>query len=89
MQTKITERGQTVVPAEIRRRFNLGKSSKLLWMVEGEIITVLPLPDNPVKALKGVMKGQISFKKFIKDRRLDREMESLAGIINTKALPYK
>jgi len=75
MKTKITKRGQTVVPAKIRKRFNLGASSKLLWMVEGEMITVLPIPENPAKTLKGAMKGQISFKKFIKDRRLDREME--------------
>jgi AbrB family looped-hinge helix DNA binding protein len=75
MKTKLTKRGQTVVPAKIRKRFNLDESSRLLWMVEGDIITVLPLPEKPVKALKGAMKGQISFDKFMADRKLDREME--------------
>ena len=75
MKTKLTKRGQTVVPAKIRKRFNLDKSSRLLWMVEGDIITVLPLPEKPVEALKGAMKGQISFDKFMSDRKLDREME--------------
>jgi hypothetical protein len=44
-------------------------------MVEGDIITVLPIPEKPVEALKGAMKGQISFDKFMSDRKLDREME--------------
>lgn len=75
MKTKLTKRGQTVVPSEIRKRFNLEGSSMLQWMVEGDIITVLPVPINPVEALKGVIKGQVSFKKFMDDRRSDREME--------------
>lgn len=75
MKTKLTKRGQTVVPAEIRKRFKLDTSSSLVWMIEGDIITVLPIPDNPVKMLKGNMKGQMSFKKFLEDRKSDRELE--------------
>ncbi len=75
MRTKLTRRGQTVVPAEIRKRFALGESSMLQWMVEGDIITVLPIPENPVDALKGVIKGDFSFESFMDDRRSDREVE--------------
>ena len=75
MRTKLTKRGQTVVPAKIRRHFNLGTSSRLQWMIEGDIITVLSIPKDPVNALKGKMKGDITFKKFMDDRKLDREME--------------
>jgi len=75
MKTKLTKRGQTVVPSEIRKHFNIEGSSMLQWMVEGDIITVLPVPANPVEALKGIIKGNVSFKKFMNDRRSDREME--------------
>jgi len=75
MKTKLTKRGQTVVPSEIRKRFNLEGSSMLQWMIEGDIITVLPVPTNPVEALKGIIKGNVSFKRFMDDRRSDREME--------------
>ena len=75
MKTKLTKRGQTVVPSEIRKRFNLGESSMLQWMVEGDIITVLPIPKNPIDVLAGAMKGHVSFEKFMDDRRTDREME--------------
>jgi len=75
MKTKLTKRGQTVVPSEIRKRFNLDESSMLQWMVEGDIITMAPVPKNPVETLKGAIKGQVSFKKFMDDRRSDRDME--------------
>ena len=75
MRTKLTRRGQTVVPAEIRKRFALGESSTLQWMVEGDIIAVLPIPENSVGALKGVIRGDLSFEAFMDDRRSDREME--------------
>jgi len=44
MRSTISSRGQTAVPAEIRRRFNLTDRSRLEWMVDGEVITVLPVP---------------------------------------------
>jgi len=47
----------------------------LQWMVEGDIITVLPIPENPVDALKGAIKGELSFKAFMDDRRSDRGVE--------------
>jgi len=80
MKTKLTKRGQTVVPSEIRKHFNLEGTSTLQWMVEGDIITVLPVPINPVEALKGVIKGHVSFKKFMDDRRSDREMEKTKDV---------
>lgn len=80
MKTRLTKRGQTVVPSEIRKRFHLEESATLQWMVEGDIITVLPVPINPVEALKGAIKGQVSFKKFMDDRRSDREMEKTKDV---------
>lgn len=80
MKTRLTKRGQTVVPSEIRKRFHLEESATLQWMVEGDIITVLPVPINPVESLKGAIKGQVSFKKFMDDRRSDREMEKTKDV---------
>ncbi len=75
MKTKLTRRGQTVVPSAIRKRFNLKESSTLQWMVEGDVITVLPVPRDPVEKLQGALKGVVSFQEFMEDRRADRELE--------------
>ncbi|MBW1965711.1 MAG: AbrB/MazE/SpoVT family DNA-binding domain-containing protein, partial [Deltaproteobacteria bacterium] len=34
MRSTITSRGQTVIPAEIRRRFHLSPADRLEWIVE-------------------------------------------------------
>ncbi|MEW6665132.1 MAG: AbrB/MazE/SpoVT family DNA-binding domain-containing protein [Thermodesulfobacteriota bacterium] len=75
MKTKLTKRGQTVVPYKIRRQFGLGEASMLEWIVERDVITVLPIPRKRVQALKGSLKGHISFDAFMDDRRADRKME--------------
>jgi AbrB family looped-hinge helix DNA binding protein len=43
MQSTIAARGKTVIPAEIRRRFQLDPSKKLEWIVDDNGITVIPV----------------------------------------------
>jgi len=75
MKTKLTKRGQTVVPYKIRRQFGLGESSMLEWMVEKDVITVLPIRKKRIPSLKGYLKGHFSFEAFMADRRADRVKE--------------
>jgi len=52
-KTSVTRKGQTVVPAPLRKRFNIGPNSRLVWSTDGDVIEVTPLPENPVEALRG------------------------------------
>ncbi|NCP87241.1 AbrB/MazE/SpoVT family DNA-binding domain-containing protein [bacterium] len=58
MKTIITERGQTVVPAEIRKRYKMAKGTRLAWLDNGQTITVIPLPQDPLEALYGCAKDE-------------------------------
>jgi AbrB family looped-hinge helix DNA binding protein len=75
METTLTERGQTVIPAEIRKRYRLKKGTKLVWFDNGKTITVVPIPDDPVKALRGSGKGNGLVEKLLEERKKDRERE--------------
>jgi AbrB family looped-hinge helix DNA binding protein len=79
MRTTLTERGQTAVPAKIRKKFHLDAQSKIEWVVEGNIIKVIPIPKDPVKAFEGALKGNLDFKKFIADRQKERREEAKKG----------
>ena len=79
MRSTLTSRGQTSVPAEIRRRFRLTDRSRLEWMVEGDAITVLPVPGDPVRPFRGSLKGRYSTKSLLADRRRDRPRERRRG----------
>lgn len=74
MRSTITERGQTVVPAEIRRRFNLTPAQRLEWVIEGGVIRVVPVCEDPVQAFRGQGKGGATAR-LLKTRKQDRSRE--------------
>ena len=57
MQSTITARGQTVVPAAIRNQFHLGPSDRLEWLLDNGTIRVVPVRANPIDAFRGQGKG--------------------------------
>lgn len=57
MRSTITERGQTVIPAAIRRQFHLSPSDRLEWVLDNGTIRVVPVRANPVEAFRGQGKG--------------------------------
>ncbi len=75
METVITERGQTVVPAPIRKRYNLKKGTRLVWLDDGQTIKVIPIPDDPLEALHGIGEGENLLKALLEERKKDRERE--------------
>jgi len=44
METLVSKRGQTVVPAAIRRRYSIREGDRLVWVDDGQVIKVYPGP---------------------------------------------
>ena len=71
MQTMVTKRGQTVIPAAIRRRHHILDGAKLVWIDDGQTIRVVPVPADPIAALKGSAKGEQLVVRLLAERRMD------------------
>ena len=69
MRITISARGQTAVPTALRKRFKLTARSRLEWMVEGDVITLLPIPANPVRAFRGSLTGRYYVRTLLSERR--------------------
>ncbi len=71
MKTTLTKRGQMVVPAEIRRRYNMQRGAKLTWLDDGETIRVVVVHPDIVKALRGTGKGYLLTRRLLAERITD------------------
>ena len=79
---RITRAGQLSVPAHIRRRWGV---TSVLIEDNGDHIVIRPAPDDPIAAVRGILKDRLPPSEEI--RRLVREEE--AEIEERKALHGK
>ena len=78
MVSTVTVRGQTAIPANIRKRYNIKPQSKLEWIDDGHTIMVVPVSNDPIKALRGRFKGIDVVNDLLKERRRDKKKEDRA-----------
>jgi len=75
MQTAVTKRGQTVIPAAIRKRYHIDTGVQLVWLDDGENIRVVPVPADPLQALRGRARGKRMTEHLLAERKKDRDLE--------------
>ena len=69
------KRGQTVIPASIRKKYKIDQGTILQWIDTGEVIKVIPIPKNIVNSLRGMAKGEKLLQRLLKERALDGRKE--------------
>lgn len=75
MQTAVTKRGQTTIPASIRKKYRIQEGDRLVWLDDGQSIRVVPVPADPVRALRGSGRGERLVERLLADRREERDRE--------------
>lgn len=75
MQTAVTKRGQTVIPAAIRKRYHIQEGDSLVWIDDGETIRVVPIAHDPIRALRGSGRGEPLVERLLAARQADRHHE--------------
>jgi bifunctional DNA-binding transcriptional regulator/antitoxin component of YhaV-PrlF toxin-antitoxin module len=77
MKTAVTKRGQTVIPAAIRKRYRIDNSVHLVWLDDGETIKVVPITDDPLPSLRGRgREKKTMMERLLKERQRARDHES-------------
>ena len=67
---RTTEKGQVVIPAEIRKRYHIVKGTKMIVLDKNGQIILKPVLQEPVKDARGIFKkGPSALKALIEDRR--------------------
>jgi AbrB family looped-hinge helix DNA binding protein len=78
MQSVVSVRGQTVIPKELREKLGIKPHTRLDWALKNGTLVAYPIPEDPVAALRGVLKDSgFTFEDFMRERNQERERERL------------
>ena len=72
MASTISNKGSVIIPAELRKRYNLRAWSKVVIVDYGGVLAIVPVVDDPIKKGNGFLKGKSS---MADDLKRDRELE--------------
>lgn len=74
--TTVTTKGQIVIPAEIRKKYDIKKGIKFLVEEKGNNLLLIPLTAEYFNRIAGVLntKGKLS-KALLKERAKDKKRE--------------
>lgn len=75
MRTTVTKRAQTVVPASLRERYGIKGGDFLEWIDDGQVIKVIPIPADPISALRGAARGENLLERLLAARQEDKTLE--------------
>ena len=81
MTITISEKGWVVIPAELRKKYQLMPGSEVIIVDYGGVLSIVPVMKNPVKQGRGLLKGVPS---LASDLRKERAGERARNSAKTK-----
>ena len=54
---KVSIKGWVVIPRDLREKYGLKKGTRVQVVDYGDLLALVPLPDDPVQALHGMLEG--------------------------------
>jgi AbrB family looped-hinge helix DNA binding protein len=74
MTLRISQKGWVVIPAELRRKYNLKPGDEVHVVDYGGVLSLIPSSEDPVAAAAGMLKGDTSLTEALrKERKVDRD----------------
>ena len=75
----ISSKGWVVIPKELRTKYGFKPGGKVAFVDYGGVLSILPVPDDPVAGGLGVLKRFVAEQSLtealLREREADREME--------------
>jgi AbrB family looped-hinge helix DNA binding protein len=73
----ISNKGWVVIPAELRKKYNLTPGTEVVIVDYGGVLSIVPAPKDPIKNGAGMLKGTDSLTEaIVEEHRQERERES-------------
>ena len=77
MALTISNKGWVVIPAELRKKYNLVPGTQVVIVDYGGVLSIVPALHNPVKQGRGLLKGLPSLTKdLLQERKTEESREA-------------
>ena len=67
--SKVTTKGQIVIPKKIREKYGIVPATSIRWVEKKEGILMIPESEDPITAARGMLKGSGIFKAYLKEKK--------------------
>jgi bifunctional DNA-binding transcriptional regulator/antitoxin component of YhaV-PrlF toxin-antitoxin module len=75
MESTMTTKGQVVIPQTLRKKYRLEPGMKVQWIDMGTVIKLIPIPKDPIDALRGCAKNEGLTSLLLETRKMDKSIE--------------
>lgn len=76
MAVTISSKGWVVIPAELRKKYNLLPGTEVIIVDYGGVLAIIPALKDPIKQGRGMLKGLPSLTQdLLKERAQERSQE--------------
>lgn len=72
IKTRVTGKGQFVIPAGLRRKYGIKESARIVISDNGDSIVLKPITEGYLRKLQGSLKGSGALKVLIDERHEDK-----------------
>jgi AbrB family looped-hinge helix DNA binding protein len=77
MSLTVSNKGWVVIPAELRKKYNLLPGTEVIIVDYGGVLSIVPALKNPVKQGRGLLKGLPSLTKdLLQERAKEKTREA-------------
>lgn len=66
---RVSQKGWVVIPAHLREKYNIQPGDEVAIIDCGGVLTIVPLPEDPIKAGCGMLKGGRSLTETLFEER--------------------
>jgi AbrB family looped-hinge helix DNA binding protein len=74
--SKVTSKGQIVIPKKIREKYGIRPSSSIHWIEKEEGILMVPDSDDPIISARGMLQGAGLLKAYLREKEREKDREN-------------
>jgi len=75
VSSKVTSKGQIVIPKLLREKYAIAATTKIRWIERSDGLLMIPESGDPIKAARGMLKGSGVLNSYMKEKKLEKQRE--------------